>query len=397
VSKTIQLIDRSRIVDRENCERKRYLAFDFDLNGSTTRGIQRKEMSLPLLNGDELHIAHARVLGGQDIDSVVKQIMTSYESRVKTRGIYGEANPTQLIREQSNLLSAMLIAFAYVWLPRILDEYDVVTIEKPERWEIAPGLMVSFRFDTMLRRKSDGQLVTLDYKSMPYISEGWAQKMERSRQTSLYVAGAQELYGEPVEIAYLGTVKGTWRKDTARSSPFYEQKIQASPYLYAYTLKGGVGDVYQTAYTSKKGFQKVRTYEEMPIREWMDWMWHNERDVVNEQFTFVPPFSQTPQEMARIRALVVHEELEYLENIDRYHAMRDEALKTGNEALLAKAQEFLDLVAAPMRDEHCFIYGMENKCAFYNICHNEGAMENVMDDGEFEAREPHHVTLQEAA
>lgn len=395
--KTIQLIDRSRIVAREDCERKRYLGFDFDLNGSTVHGLQRREMSLPLLNGDELHIAHARVLGGQEVDSVVQQTIESYTIRVMSRGVHGEGDPKALIREQTMLLAAMLIAFKLIWVPRILEEYEIVSIEKPERWEIAPGLLMSFRFDTMLRRYSDGQLVTLDYKSMPYITEGFSQRMERSRQTSLYVLGAQELYGESVEIAYLGTVKGTWRKDTAMSSPFVGQKIQASPYLYAYALKGPLGDVYQTAYTSKKGFAKVRTYDEMTIQEWMQRLSDHEPEVLNGSFTFVPPFSQTPTEMARIRALVVHEELEYLDNIERYHAMRDEALRTGNDSLLNKAQQFLDMVAAPMRDEACFKFGMEYRCQFYGICHNDGALENVMNDGEFEAREPHHQTLAEAA
>lgn len=395
--KTIALIDRSRIVDREDCERKRYLAFDFDLNGTSTPGLQRKEMSLPLLNGDELHIAHARVLGGQAVETVVAQIIASYRTRVKARGVFGEQNPDHLIAEQSMMLEGMLRAFVYEWLPRILEEYDIVSIEKPQRWEIHPGLLVSFRFDVVLRRKADGQLVILDYKSMPYIKEDWGPRMENSRQTTLYVLAAQEMFGEPVEIAYLGTVKGTWRKDTARSSPFFEQKIQATPYLYAYALKGGAGTVYQTAYTSKKGFQKIRTYEEMPLKEWMDWLWKNERQTVKEQFVFNPPYAQTPVQMERIKRLVVHEELEYLANVEKYHAMRDEALRTGNETLLAKAQEFLDLIAAPMRDESCLKYGLDSKCQFYGLCHNEGSLDNVMYDGEFEPREPHHVTLGEEA
>jgi hypothetical protein len=396
--KTIYLTDRSRIVTREECERKRYINYDWDVYGTDTLGIQRKELALPLLNGDELHIAHARVLGGQPVDQVVKDIITSYSERVSKHGVYGEANPAHLIKEQSHMLAAMLIAFTYVWLPRILEDYDVVSIEKPQRWEMHPGLTMSLRLDVMLRRKEDGQLVILDYKSMPYISDGWGPRVERSRQTSLYVLAAQDIYQEPVEIAYLGTVKGTWRKDTAASSPFHDTKIQATPYLYAYALRGAAGTVYQTAYTSKKGFQKFRTYEEMPIAEWMEHLWLHERDVMNAQFVFNPPFAQTPADMARIHKLVVHEELEYVANIERYHAMRDEALKTGNETLLAKATEFLDYIAAPRRDEVCFKYGQDSKCSFYDgICNNEGGMERVLEDNQYEPREPHHTTLEEAA
>jgi hypothetical protein len=42
------ITDRSRIVTREECERKRYLNYDFDINGEPM-GIQRRAASLPLL------------------------------------------------------------------------------------------------------------------------------------------------------------------------------------------------------------------------------------------------------------------------------------------------------------------------------------------------------------
>lgn len=395
--KTIYLTDRSRIVTREECERKRFLQYDFDIQGAPVRGLQRKEMSLPLLTGDELHIAHARVLGGHSVESTVANIIKSYHERVEKRGVYGEGDMESLITEQTNLLIGMLTAFNYLWVPRILEEYDVISIEKPQQWQLAPGLVLNLREDTSLRRKADGQRVTLDYKSIPYITDDAQKKLERSRQTTLYVLAAEELYGEPVEIAYLQSAKGMRRKDTAKSSPFYEQKIQASPYLYAYILRGGVGDVYQTAYTSKKGFQKFRTYEEMPMSEWMDWLWKNERNTINEQFSFVPPMAQTPAEMLRIKNLVIREELEFIHDVDAYYEMLETAEKTGNEVLRQKAAEWLDTFA-PMRDEVCYKYGQDSVCPMFGLCHNEGALERVLEDGEYEPREAHHVTeLLEAA
>lgn len=394
----IYLTDRSRIVTREECERKRFLNYDWSIDGAPM-GIQRKTSSLPLLNGIEIHEAHARVLAGQDIEGVVLEMRHRYRAQVEERGVYGHADLEGLLREQMALLEGLLRLFVKEWLPRILDEYDVVTIEKQMDWNLAPGLVQKLRFDTVLRRKGDGQLVILDYKTMSYVSEAWTRKLERSRQTALYVAAAQELFGESVEMAYLGLIKGSYRKDTAKSSPWYEQKIQSSPLLYAYALKGDIGSIYQSEWTNRKGFRKVRTYEEMEMKEWVDHLWREERKVAKELFVFNPPFSQTPREMQRTRELVVREELAYTQRIRQYHAMRDKALREGNEVALAKAQEYLDFVAAPMRDEQCFKYGTEESvCQFYGVCHTEGVFDRVLEDGEFEARVPHHnVEMEEAA
>jgi hypothetical protein len=398
VSKIIYITDRSRIVTREECPRKRYLNYDFDVDGKSL-GIQRRAASLPLLNGTAIHEGHARVLGGERLEEVVERVQEDYRKEVAARGVYGEVDLESLMREQLALLEGMLRAFTLIWMPRILDEYEViVSIEEPWDWTIVPGLVEKMRLDTVLRRKHDHHLVTLDYKSMSYISDTFARKMERSRQTYLYTEAASERYGEPVEIAYLGMAKGAWRKDTAKASPFFGQKIQASPYLYAYALKGGIEDIYQTEYTNKKGFRKVRTYDEMPMKEWIDRMWHSdERKVLNEQFTYVPAQSPTPRERRRVRELIAREELKFVEDINEYKQMKAEAEATGNEDLAVKAEEFLEFVAAPRRTEVCDKYGEQHVCPFVSICFNEGAIDTALEDGEFEPRIPHHSPELEVA
>lgn len=396
------LTDRSRIVTRESCERKRFLNYDLEIDGEPV-GIQRRSSSLPLLNGIEIHEAHARILAGEPLESVIAMMRRRYQDQVAAKPIYDPSgpDPKQLVREQMFLLEAMLRAFVLVWVPRILDEYDVVCIEKPMDWRLAENLVQKLRFDVVLRRKGDGMLVILDYKTMPYISDVWAKKHERSRQTSLYILAAQELFKEPVEIAYLGMVKGKHAKDTAKSSPFFGQKIQATPYLYAYMLEGGtVGNVYEAKYTNKKGFAKIRTYDSVPggIKEWIDHLWYEKRWVLNEQFTFNPPFAPTQKEMHRVKELVVMEELNYIEMAQQYNKLHRYAVEVGDERGLIHAQEFLDYHVAPMREEVCFQYGTDNVCQFYDVCFNDGAYERVLEDPAFEPRESHHsTTLEEEA
>lgn len=391
MSKVIYLTDRTRIVTREECERKRYLNFDMDVEGIPL-GIQRRSASLPLLNGTEIHEAHAKVLAGQDLDSVVAEMRKRYRDAVELKGIYVSDDVDHMVREQMAMLEALLRAFTRLVLPRILAEYDVVNIEQSHDWELAPGLVQKLRFDSIVRRRNDGMLAILDWKSMKSISEVWEQKLERSRQTALYTQAAEELYGEPVEMMYVGMVKGEWAKDTAKSSPWYGQKIQRTPFLYAYTLDH---ESYTTAYTNRKGFHKIRTYEEMPIAKWVEYLFKHEPEVVNEQFTVIPGFAPTLRERRRVKELVIREELKFHNDIELYKELKAKADASGDSILLQQAEDFLDFVAAPLREENCFKYGKDSRCPFYGLCFNEGAMEHVMVDGEFEAREPHHETTVE--
>ena len=78
--------------------------------------------------------------------------------------------------------------------------------------------------------------------------------------------------------------------------------------------------------------------------------------------------------------------------------MKSFGMLNDNQALLDKAEDFLDFVAAPRDTDNCFKYGSEYRCSFYDICHNEGALEYALEDGAFEMREAHHETeLEEAA
>lgn len=406
MSKFIYLTDRSRIDTREECERKRFLQYDFDVNGELL-GYQRTAASLPLLNGTEIHEAHAKLIAmaagfegytHYSLDLIVEEMRERYTKQATERGVHGHADIEFLISEQSNLLEAMLRTFERTILPALLEEYEVITVEKPMDWEMAPGLVQKLRFDVVMRRRGDGQLVILDWKSMKYASNDWGQLIERSTQTYLYTEAASELFGEPVEMAYVGMVKGAWQKETAKSSPMFGQKIQKSPYLYAYKLTGQDGSVYQTEYTSRKGYVKTRVSDDMPVKKWVDWLFANEPSVVAEMFTFNPPFAPPLADRTRRRELIIREELEHVENIKRYWEMKHEADRTGNEILARTAQDYLDFVAAPMRENSCYKYGQDNACPMVGICFNAGAMENLETDTMYEPRVPHHSTeLEEAA
>lgn len=383
-SRTFYLIDRTRVENREDCGMLRFLGFDFDGDG-----LDSEQASLPLLSGIAIHAAHARLLAGQAIDGVIESIISDYVAEITQRGIAGLEITKSIIREQKALLEGMLRMWATIRLPRILEEYDVVSIEQTWDWELIPGLVQRLRLDALLRRKGDGLLHILDYKTVGYPSEVWMEKFEHNLQTCLYLQALKEKSGEPVGgILYEGIVKGQFKKDTAFKSPWYGQKIQQSPYTIGYALSGDCGTIYQSDYTSKKGYNKVRPFEAMSMEAWVNEVLIPEGKG-NDLFIIVPAICPPDYELLRVKDQVIYEELKYHRELDEYRFLLASAKESGSSAVQDIADRHLARVA-PIRTNRCYKFGMDHRCKFIDVCFNQGA--DPLNGGGYVKRMPHHDT-----
>lgn len=363
----------------------RFLGYDFGAEDDPTpTGIAPEAAVLPLLSGTVIHAAHARLLAGQPLELVMRETIDGYRHEIVKAGLFGIAVTTDLINEQAALLEGMLRTWAITRMPRILEEYEVVSIEEKWDWELAPGLVERIRMDVIVRRRDDGLLHIWDFKTLNYPSEMWMEKFEHDHQTLLYVEALKERMNEPVGgIIYEGLVKGLFRKETAFRSKWFGLKVQHSPYTFAYALRGDGLSVYQTEYTSKKGYEKVRPYDEMPMKDWVeDWLIPEGK--TNELFIVLPVIDPPAYELLRMKEQVIREELAYKDLVQRWRAMPDGPDR----------DKFLD-VAAPMRVSRCFKFGQDNRCAFTWICFNQGAQ--PLDGGGYVKRVPHHDTDLEIA
>lgn len=378
---------------REECPRQRFLGFDYGEPGDPApTGLETEAHALPLLSGIAIHAAHARLLAGQPIDTVVRDVISGYVTELNTRGLFNIEVTKELVREQSALLEAMLRTWAVVRLPRILEEYEVESIEQRWDWEMAPGLVERIRMDAILKRRDDGLRHILDYKTVGYPSELFFDQKEHSKQTALYVKALQERTGEPVGgIIYEGLVKGVFKKDTAKNSPWYGQKIQQSPYVLAYALKGEAGSLYQTEYTAKKGWQKVRTFLEMSPKEWVEHhLLRGGEGMVDprELFIVMPPISPTQAELEEQKDQTVYEETVYHTQLEDYRGVL--ARERAGLELPGTAERMLRRFA-PKRPGRCYRYGADHKCKFIDICWNQGA-EPLAEGSGYVKRKPHHDT-----
>lgn len=386
MSRLLHIIDRSRVESREDCPRMRYLNYDYD-----GEGLEPEAQALPLLSGIAIHAAHARLLAGAPLEGVVESIISDYVAEIKLRGLYGLDVTNDVIREQSSLLEGMLRVWATQRMPRILDEYEVVSIEQTFDWELVPGQLAErLRMDAILRRRDDGILHILDYKGMKYTSEMFEKQKEHDLQTCLYVQALKERTGEFIGgILYEGLVRGRFAKDTARNSPFFGQKVQQSPYTIAYKLDGVTPgeSVYQTEYTNKKGYHKVRTFDEMPMKRWVE-EWLIPEGKTNELFVAIPAIAPPPAELEEVKAQVIFEETKYLDDLQLLRSLEVDASR-GDVIAAGMADQVLRRMA-PKRRGRCFKYGQDNECRFFDICFNQGA--RPLEEGGYRKRKPHHDT-----
>lgn len=394
---------RSSIVDRQECPRLGFLSEDFDGQGYSLRARR-----VPLLSGIHEHNVLADILGhfsglkpldlepGQDpVDASIKKVFATYSAEITDAGIVDltDKDVQFTMQEQLTMLEGMTRGWVAYRLPHILETYSVVSIEDEWLWEMGPGIFIPVRRDALLRRKADDLAFILDYKGAPYVDDGWQRKHERSTQTMMYIEATEEQLGESIGgIFYEGLVRGQWRKDTAKGSPFYGRRIQQSVYCYGYQNTDGEIPLRQSRYTNRKGFQKFRVADEiaggyMTMAEWLDLL--REEGVLPELFITMDPVNPTPEFRGRLREQKVANITQYVQDLQLFNRLAAE------KGLEHPDVERLLNIMAPMNEERCEKYGFDNRCPFYDLCPSPGGgLQAIREDQEtFKQREPHHDTV----
>ena len=385
-------LDRSRIVARHECEMLRYLNYH-----AMGKGLSRPVPKVALAVGLAVHAGLDIALQYHDDPEVEKLALDAagctYAQEVPYDALVQNSPEHQRWAEQWWLVAGLVMGFIRVRLPGLMEEYEVYRIngvpeiEKEHEIELIPGVTLMLRFDAILRRKSDGLLVIIDYKTLSYLSDDWQKQHEISLQTLLYTWAAAKLFTqEAVAIEYEGLCKGQLRKDTAKSSPFFGTRVQQSPFCYAYYHK--TGGVWQTDYTQQKGWEKVALWKHfVRPQEWIGML--EESGKLVELYNTMPPVLPTTLDQEETVAAIVRGEMGFnlkLEDLERNVAM---ACGWGIPKEEARVREERKLFE--QNRGRCYKFGMDNACAMIEYCFNRTCAENPLEDGIYEARTPHHV------
>lgn len=320
----------------------------------------------------------AGLLKGEDLQTLFRTLVEKYDAEVKERGIYGVDEDLEFfLAEQKALLAGILSGWQTVRLPALLAEYEVIAVEQEVEWPIAPGIHQMLRCDALLRRKSDGLLFILEFKTVATPGYQWQNQWEHNIQILSYCAAVEETRNEPVGgVMIEGLVKGMRRKETAQSSPFFGRTLQTSPFCYTYETEVTNGDVLRSWEWSKKA-KKIQ----LSWQEWLEGnLWMMDPSHLSEQFIVLPAITPIRSQMDRWRRQTISAEVRWA------MAMDEIAEAEGNTVKLAELLDF----HAPQHDNHCLRYG--SPCSFMDICFNSLVEDDPIGSGLYQQRRPHHDT-----
>lgn len=402
----IIITDRSRIETYHKCPRARWWGYEYG-----NRGLQRISLSLDLHIGicthdilhDIMEMAKAHNFTDTALDTAIATHLATFESAIRTRGLALELDSGYeqqadgSIAVNSGLLDLYIAvysswirqsttAWTAVRLPRLLEEYEIVETEHEEELLLGNGsIMLLGRLDALLRRKLDGQLFVLNFKTVGEPNEWWREQWPLDMQLISEPLEVEARLGQPIAgVLIEGLVKGGKRlqypPDSGNwwiNSPliWMWKKDAAAPFPAEYAAKfewtGDDGKNHRLG----KGWHKQPAWSDsnMSLREWLNWLYEHEFDLLQSQFVSLPPILINREACKEWQSAVEFQE-------DWIY----------NKRLFVEQQldgHYVLNYAFPMHtgSGNCI---RPSKCEFYNLCHGSAAADPL--NSGYQWRVPNH-------
>ena len=239
----------------------------------------------------------------------------------------------------------------FIFREWILSHYEIVAVEKEMVLE-REGIWVAFTPDLILRSKTDGRLVNIDFKSVGRVTREWAESWPYAIQLHFNGLGIEEEYEEPVSHSLVIGIDKGYRKDG---------KIR-HPYTWAYTNGEGV---WQPDYKRDWFLAPIWERDDVvgTIRDWVNKLGP---DVAKGLFPVSLPIV-TDKRLAEEAVKQVRDEI--------IHYQEEEKEK--------------GIAAYPQRFSQCRP-SIGPACPFLACCHNADVGRDPLGSGLYKVRIPHH-------
>jgi hypothetical protein len=274
------------------------------------------------------------------------------------------------MKEQRALLEGLIWAWHRVRLPKLRAEYEIVSIEKDMLWEIGQkhGIQVldMVKCDALLRRRSDGTLFYLEFKTTTLGGDDWIKQWEHNSQLLINTVAVEEMLGERLGgVLIEGLLKGQRKPERLKNSRFRGRVIQQSPLCYAYAQTDSAGNRhYSLDYVSPK-WERIAVWEEVNAETWTQKVLSVED--CEGLFVPVPPIRPRNDLLARHRAQMLHQETTIARTLREPDLDRD----------------------FPQNDDHCYRY-WGSPCEMEELCFNAAVAADPTGSGLYQQRRPHH-------
>lgn len=226
--------DRSRQIAWQECQHKRYWAYEHD------EGLEPIRPNIDIQIGQAVHTGTALLLNGQ---SLIKAVSRAQQ----------DLTGLPFLQLQKDLVHGLLAVIKHAWLPKLISQYEILSTEHEEQRELEPGLVMMARSDWIGKARQTGRITLGSLKTktrwdqraqvecihdIQGLSEGWT---------------AEKRFGKPIHsVQMLIIVKG--RKERSQPSDDEQGHWFTNPFSHAW--------IRSTANNSmiKPGLEKAHTY-----------------------------------------------------------------------------------------------------------------------------------------
>lgn len=386
-------LDRTGYSDGLNCPRLRWLTREFDNGDERPRGIQPVKRRHYFEVGTTMHDALEAVLTGEDPNDVRLRLwqFTQNADAIEWGGGENAMPPDLAAREAATFIEAVMWLWRAERMPALLRDYEVVAVERELEFEVGqlevpiakwvgrpnpldPEAALAFdkqpvlwqsRPDVVLRRRADGRLFVLDFKSSGFKQD--AAELDNYLQHRILVyaqiAAVEEALGEPCAgYIYEGIYKGRKQFDKRLG---FQRAYTPLAWVYASPSDGLT--------PPKLSHDNWRTGEPRLISgldgvSVKDYVLALPQEVKDAQWLLTEPIGANP----------VH--------VDRWKraTLADEAI--WQQRLAADPG---DGSSFPQNDDHCMKY-RGSPCVMFQACWDEAVRKDPVASGKFEPRSPNH-------
>lgn len=394
---SVIVTDRSRINEGRKCQRKRWIKYE-----AMGTGLESRWRSEDLELGSAVHEGLDKVMTGFTAEIAADEARQSFlgtkELEIENdNGAMWSALPevAQLLREeQAALTYALVWTFGKRLAGRLLEEYEVLSAEEEINWLLGDGerpIVMMSRPDGVWRRRSDGQLFVVSYKTSKKFEPWTLENLECDSQGLTEGMAAWARYGgKPLGILYFYLLKGTKYQDKELGVKRYTNSL-VRPWM---NEQAGMGDLLPSQFAMEyefyeptegktrrlgKGWKRVDIWTMMDLGEWLRWLDEGlvqpelGRDWLGEAIAEpqVRPFSEEPARRW----------------VDG--AAHGERVQTSYNLIVRQRADERTLDAfIPLSDQACFQFG--RRCFAFDTCFRGVTIEQKVVSGDWVARKANH-------
>lgn len=363
-----------------DCPRKAYLTYYYGGKGIVPAGLDLYQETGSLTHA----ILEKVMLYAKEFDAVpspntvtgfVNEAVATYTEAVQERGFDQFSGELELEMQRQIALAEGL---ARVWtihkLPKLLQDYKVIEVEREHRIPFGKEMEMLSRIDGVLQRRSDDALFAgPEFKTTGWMSEDYVESWRYSVQTLSHCLDVKHVYGEfPSGVLMEFLYKGVKRKDKDGGYNYYSPLVRA--YMRQDDISGQKEFGFDGGLARRKEWVTIEPYT-MGMEHWVTQL----PEEVIDTILFSTIVYRSPRELD-----------EWVKQVEirQYKIATALGLLNDGEPSVEGADDIMASVFPARLDNFCYSNQYKKKCPYLDVCYH--VIDDPLESGVFVAREPHH-------